>query len=435
MDIRLEFTDREITPWGGMALMKRMMDHMGMARVLGDIGLPVPGSNRGYDPVQVVMSFWVSVWCGANRFMHTEVTRQDEVLRKIFGWKRMCGADTYRRFFSKFTQGMNQRVIGSLFRWLFDQMLFDNYTLDLDSTVNPKYGEQEGVVRGYNPKKPGRGSHHPLMAIVHECRMVANMWLRRGDSHTANNLFSFLEDTLQRLVGKRIGLLRADSGFYGDKTFEYLEREQRPINYIIAAPLHRPVQRMIAGHGAWVEAAEGIEVAEATYKAVRWSTERRMVIVRQSVQERPKASGKRLGLFPEEDCYRYHCYITNLDLPAVQVWNMYRERAEAENRIKELKYDFGFGGLSVKGFYGTEAALSMAIMAYNLMSLFRQVVIRQKQQQRLSTLRYRMFGIGGYMVKEGNARILRLSLSMKRREWFYGLWENSSKFTLPTPVT
>ena len=37
------------------------------------------------------------------------------------------------------------------------------YSLDLDSTVFERYGEQEGVKRGYNPRKPGRGSHHPLL--------------------------------------------------------------------------------------------------------------------------------------------------------------------------------------------------------------------------------------------------------------------------------
>jgi hypothetical protein len=39
--------------------------------------------------------------------------------------------------------------------------------------------------------------------------------------------------------------------------------------------------------------------------------------------------------------YRYRCSITSLDLPAEQIWKIYRQRADAENRIKELKYDFG----------------------------------------------------------------------------------------------
>ena len=131
------------------------------------------------------------------------------------------------------------------------------------------------------------------------------------------------------------------------------------------------------------------------------------------------------------ETYRYHCFITNLTLPAYEVWNLYKHRAEAENRIKELKYDFGFDSFNIKSFYGTEAALNMAMMAYNLMSLFRQAILGQKKQPHMSTLRYRVFAIGAYMVKEGNTRILKLSLAMKRREWFSGLWKAASVFSLP----
>ena len=80
-------------------------------------------------------------------------------------------------------------------------------------TVAHRYGQQEGVRRGYTPQKPGRNSHQPLLAFVADCRMVANCWLRSGDAHTANNFEGFLEDTLENLIGKKIGLLRADSEF------------------------------------------------------------------------------------------------------------------------------------------------------------------------------------------------------------------------------
>ncbi|OFY14281.1 MAG: hypothetical protein A2X11_10720 [Bacteroidetes bacterium GWE2_42_24] len=61
------------------------------------------------------------------------------------------------------------------------------------------------------------------------------------------------------------------------------------------------------------------------------------------------------------------------------------------------------------------------MIAYNLMSLFRQAVMGTKVQHLMKTLRYKVFAIGGYMTKDGNSRILKLSLAMKRREWFTGL--------------
>jgi hypothetical protein len=324
-----------------------------------------------------------------------------------------------------------------MYQWFFRGIRFDNYTLDLDSSVLTRYGDQEGAERGYNPAKPGRKSHHPLIAFIADCRMVANLWLRSGSSHTANNLLGFVEDTFDKLQGKRSGLLRGDSGFYGEKTFRYLEERDEPVSYIIAARLYEPVQVKIAGQKVWCTSDDGIAIGETEYRSAEGKKARRMIIVRQHIKERPKAAGKQLRLFQDSDIYntyRYHCFITNLTLPAQQVWNLYRHRADAENRIKELKYDFGFDSFNIQSFYGTEAALNMVMMAYNLMSLFRQVIMESKIQPKLSTLRYRLFAIGAYMVKEGNSHILKLSLAMKRRAWFLGLWGKASHFNMPVPL-
>ena len=54
MGFDLRFTDKEITSWGGMGLMKRMLDHLEFEVALKVSGLPVPGSNRGYPPEQLI---------------------------------------------------------------------------------------------------------------------------------------------------------------------------------------------------------------------------------------------------------------------------------------------------------------------------------------------------------------------------------------------
>ena len=100
MDFELAFTDKEITPWGGMALMKRMLDHLGFAEALKAIQLPPKQSNRGYEPDQLVTQFMLSVWCGANRFEHAEVTRNDPVLRELFGFKTMANFKAIMRYSS-----------------------------------------------------------------------------------------------------------------------------------------------------------------------------------------------------------------------------------------------------------------------------------------------------------------------------------------------
>jgi hypothetical protein len=75
-----------------------------------------------------------------------------------------------------------------------------------------------------------------------------------------------------------------------------------------------------------------------------------------------------------------------LELPAQQIWNIYKQRGYGETRIKELKYDFVFDNFNINNFYGTEAALNMVMLGYNLMSLFRQSILGSKVQNKLSTL-------------------------------------------------
>lgn len=436
MNLKIEFTDKEITPWGGIVLLKKMLDKIGFEKMLSEIDLPQPKSNRGYSSTQLLTSFITSIWCGANKFLHTEVTRQDEVIKNIFGWKRMAGHLSFERFFGKFSKARNQRVFTGIYQWFFNNLKFDNYTLDVDSSVLTRYGSQEGASKGYNPTKRGRPSHHPIIAFIGSLRMVANCWLREGKVHTASNLFSFLEDTFDKLKGKTIGLLRADSGFYDKSVFEWLE--EKSINYVIAARMYAPIQRMIASQKSWFRLDDGIEIGESMYTSPLWDKSRRIIMIRQYVPERPKSTGKLLHLFKEEGWYkqyRYSCIVTNLNLPSEQIWNLYKQRSDVENRIKELKYDFGFDSFNLKDFYATEACLNAAMISYNLMSLFRQAVIKQDVQNTLSTLRYKIMTIGAYMIKDGNQRILKLSLAMKRREWFKGLWAQSNQFSWPFSFT
>ncbi len=93
---------------------------------------------------------------------------------------------------------------------------------------------------------------------------------------------------------------------------------------------------------------------------------------------------------------------------------MYNGRADCENRIKELRADFGFDSFNRQDFAATEAALNFVMIAYNIMSLFKQAILQTNTLYQLKTLRYKIFGIGGYITKSGKQRLLSLSLSMKR---------------------
>jgi len=60
-NISWEFTDKEVTAWGGMRMFKEFYDRTGIREEMRRIALPMPGSNAGFDPVVVMESFWMSV--------------------------------------------------------------------------------------------------------------------------------------------------------------------------------------------------------------------------------------------------------------------------------------------------------------------------------------------------------------------------------------
>lgn len=426
----VKYTSREVTAWGGLAILKRMIDGMQLRQAIQSWDLPAPGSNRGYAPVQLIEQMIVSIWCGAARFVHADITRLDSTLTRLFDWPRAAGHKAIVRLFQRFDQGAANRLQASSYGWLFDKLKLNPITLDVDSTVMTRWGQQiEGANKGYNPKNHGRNSHHPLLAFVADWRLVANLWLRPGYSHTANNALAFLEATLANLGRTKVGLFRADSGFYDKGIMAWLAGKK--ISHIISAKLTTALQQAVLEQCRWQEVTNGIEVSELSYQPHGWDKAVRFVVVRQHMR-RANAAGKTLSLFaddPDLQGWRYGAMVTDLSLPAVEVWRLYRGRADCENRIKELKADFGLDSFVLRDFWATEATLGVAMLSYNLMSVFRHAVLRQKVHHTLATLHHKVLAVGAYWDKpsEDIKPAIRLAIAKKRRAWFEGLWSNAGE--------
>ena len=435
LDYDIKFVNKEITPFGGLSLFLKMLGKCHFEEHLERCGVPSQGSNRGYKPLQLILGLFAGVWCGASRFGHLDVVRYDTALCNLLGWKQGADHRAYQRYFNKFSQAINQRVFSELFSWFFSELVFDNYTLDFDSTVMVREGNQEGAAKGYNPKRPGRPSHHPLLAFVSDVRMVANYWLRPGNTSASTNYLAFLEDTLSRLKGKKVGLVRMDSGFFSGSILEYLEKRQ--LRYIVACRFNNRIKYSLTHEKVWVEAADGLEIAETTYKAEGWDKPRRIVMVRQELEKRPKSAGKQvkqLELFEDENDfgkYRYSCFVTDLGLPAKIVYDSYRGRADSENRIKELKCDFSIDDFVTHNFWATEACGNFIVMAYNFMSLFRHALINSDKKKFLKTIRYELISTPAYLGKTKDKHVLYLARSLKTRQSFLSIWEKLKDFSLP----
>jgi hypothetical protein len=140
--------------------------------------------------------------------------------------------------------GNVQRLFEPLKCWELERLPLrpDGYSLDLDSTVFERYGEQEGSLKGHNPRKHGRPSHHPLLAVLAEAHFVLHGWLRSGNCGTSRGVVEFLEEALALWQQRqKVRLVRADSGFFDDKLLTFLE--QRCLSYIVVTRLTQWVKR------------------------------------------------------------------------------------------------------------------------------------------------------------------------------------------------
>ena len=200
---------------------------------------------------------------GARRFAHASLLRGDRALHALLGLERFPTDDTIRNLFRRFGMGQVQRLFEPLAEWQMQRLprRAEGYTLDLDSTVFERYGKQEGSLKGHNPRKHGRPSHHPLLAVLSEAHFLLHGWLRSGNCGTSRGVEEFLKEALA-LWGQRqkIRLLRADSGFFDDKLLSFLE--QRLLPYIVVARLTPWVKRAAQRVEQWTILDDDYAVGE-----------------------------------------------------------------------------------------------------------------------------------------------------------------------------
>jgi hypothetical protein len=403
--IGITFTDKPVTAFGGLGLFVTFAERLGLAQAL-EAALPFPvTSPNATPPHQILLAFFAGVLAGARRFAQLAVLRADEPVRQLFGLRRFPSTATFTRFFRRFTAKTVTETFAPLFAGCLARLpqRAAGYTLDLDSSVFERYGTQEGALKGYNPKKRGRPSHHPLFAVVAEARCIAHVWLRSGNTGAARGAAAFLSE-VQALCPEHVGLtlVRADSGFFDEAFLLALEAAHLP--YIVAARFTNPLQAA-AYRLSFRPFAAGLEVAELPYQALRWTRARRLIVVREELARRPTARGRELFHAPG---YRFHAVVTTLATSPEDVWRTYNGRADTENRLKELKYGFGADGFCSRRFWATEAALRAICLLYNLVEAF-QGALAVPVRRTLSTLRVTVFACGAILGRVGRQAVLRLS--------------------------
>jgi len=414
-EIEIQWTDKPVTPWGGLTLFSGVAQQVGLVSALR-AALPFRlTSPNATDPVEIVLAFMAGVLAGSRRLAQIERLRWDEGLKKIFGIERFVSDTTLARFFQRFGAAQVHEVFERLMRWQHSLIPLSGEVLDLDSSVMERYGHQEGALLGYNSKKHRRPTHHPLIATLGDRPWVLHAWLRSGNTSSARGADLFLDETLALLPeGVTIPFLRADSG-YGIEPF-LTKVEERQFLYTIVARFTKGLKNEVAKVQTWRELEPGIAVAETTFQAQGWKKIRRVVLVRQRAKDKDFVRGRELF---DDPAYLYQGILTNRTDAPEDIWRFYRKHADIENQIRELKWDYGIDGFCQKKFFATEAAFRMVCVTYNLVSLL-QDKLGFNPYRTLGILRSKLFAVGAILGTQGRKTVLRMSLSGPWRDRFQG---------------
>jgi len=332
---KLSQTPRAVTPFGGLVSFIEFLGQIGYATEVQK-HMPWQLSSPNAIPLaHTLTAFCIGVVAGARRFAHTELVRADRALQALLAIERWPGADTVRGLFHRFSQSSIQSFWRPLWVWLLGMVRCpaEGLSLDLDSTVFQRAGHQQGAAKGYNPRRPGRKTHHPLLAMLAEVPLVLHGWLRSGNAGAARGVVPFLSEALALLpMGLSIRCVRADSGFFEDPLLSFLEQNALP--YLVVARLTVQLKRRAAGLQNWEPVDEHYAVGEFKAQLQGWAQERRFVVVREQVREDKAAVGRKLIDVPG---YTFRIWVTNRTESSLVLWRDYNGRATIEQRIEELK--------------------------------------------------------------------------------------------------
>jgi hypothetical protein len=405
-----QFTGRNLTLFGGSRLIRRFFERHQVQALL-DQGVQIEGRREcRYSVGRMTVSLLYAMFLGLTRPTHMATLVADRVFQHLTGLHGFPVQSTISRFLSRLKMAaaeqlaqVNHKVVWRA-RNAFARFL--RLTLDLDSHVTTVFGHQQRAAIGYNPKKRGRRSYHPLLCFIGETRDFLGGMLRSGDRHTGSQSVRFLRRMIELLPPRLQQVrLRADAGFFSLEMLRFAT--ERKLQYYIVVPLLPWVQKTILQIRTWHALDRKTEVAESTLVMGKTETYR-LVVIRHRLRpdQKPKKQLSLLNL--EEVRYDYQAIVTGSREAPAEVWRFYNHRAACENYIKEAVYGFGLDKVVSHTYAGNAAFFQLLMMAYNLMNLFKESLGQIKVKETVQSLRRRLFLIPGKLTYSGRRYVLRL---------------------------
>jgi len=293
--------------------------------------------------------------------------------------------------------------------------------MDFDSTVKGVFGSQEGARKGYNRKKKGQKSYHPLLCFIAESRECLHNWFRSGNAYSANGSVECMKECFARLP-KRVWKVwaRGDSAFFDGALLDLLEG--RHCYYVIKVAMKGLVNLLEAQKWRGINRYPGWEATVFFHQCSGWKHPRRFVAVRHRVE-----TLKMDGLFPVVDVtYEYFCYVTNLHWSPWGIHRYYGQRATSENWIEWCKNQMAASSILTQDFWANSALFQTCILAYNLLVWMIWLTMKQALREEPNTIRFWLIHVPAKFVERGRRCFLNVS-----RDW----WAKDRWGTLESALT
>jgi hypothetical protein len=335
-------------------------------------------SPNGSSRHDILGTWMLSILSGHWRYAHVSAIRVDTVNPGLLGMSGVVAEDTLRRGLKAIDESAGsewlKRHIGRTVLGLLDAP----WILDVDVTIKPLYGKQQGAVVGYNPHKPGRPSHAYHSYQVSGLRLMLGVDVLAGNQSHAHYTLPGLIELLDSLPSnKRPKLVRGDAGLGVEPVLEALE--ERGQSYLFKLRLTANVKRYIEKlffEQDWSEAAEGWQGRDGELKLSGWSRARRVVVLRRPMRGEALLVDESQGMlaFIETEVpakrYEYAVLVTNLKHEVLTIAQLYRDRADSENAFDELKNQWGWGGYTTQDLARCRLSALAVALIYNWWSLF-----------------------------------------------------------------
>jgi hypothetical protein len=227
-----------------------------------------------------VLGTWMlSILSGHRRYSHVTAIRCDGVNPGLLGMNKVISEDALRRALSAMPEDEGCRWLDAHLRQSTAPLLDAPWILDIDTTIKPLYGRQEGAVVSYNPKKAGRPSHSDHTYLMAGPRLVLGVEVKAGNAHSGSHTLPGLLKPLDELpAAQRPKIVRGDCGFGSDAIMRELEARAQPYLFKLrlSKNVKRHIERLFRVSG-WTDAGQGWEGIDSELALTGWEDRRRVL--------------------------------------------------------------------------------------------------------------------------------------------------------------